>query len=152
MTTRSRMHILVAEDDPDDRELVREAFAQCGITDSLHFMQDGEEVTAFLAGRPPEHGNFPVPGLLLLDLNMPRKDGLEVLRELRASAEHCNLPAIVLSTSSDPRDIAAVYRAGANSFITKPSSYDALVTIVRSLTEYWLTTVALPEKAGAHGC
>lgn len=151
MSSPTRIPILIAEDDPDDRELLKEAFAHWGFAGPLDFLEDGEEVMALLNGASPLSHVVPMPELLLLDLNMPRKDGLEVLAEIRANAELCSLPVVILSTSSDPRDIAAAYQAGANSFITKPSSYHALVAIIGSLSEYWLTTVALPEKKATYG-
>ena len=138
--------ILVAEDDSDDRLLLKDAMADCGWSGDLRCVEDGEELLDYLLRRgkyqPP--ANAPRPGLILLDLNMPRKDGREALREIRANPSLRRIPVVVLTTSKADSDIAGLYDLGANSFVSKPVQFDALVNVIRILGQYWFKTVALP--------
>lgn len=138
--------ILMADDDPDDRLLVQEAFAELRLPTDLRFACDGEDLMDYLCrrGRYADAALSPRPGLILLDLNMPRKDGREVLREIRADASLRQIPVVVLTTSKAEEDIFRVYDLGVSSFITKPASFEALVDIVRALGKYWFETVELP--------
>lgn len=138
--------ILMADDDPDDRMLTRDAFAECGVTNTLVFVEDGEELIDYLRkrGKFASH-DAPRPGLILLDLNMPRKNGREVLKELKTDAELCRIPVVVLTTSQAEEDVSRAYQLGANSYITKPVTYDGLVSLMQSLKQYWLQTVAVPR-------
>ena len=138
--------ILMAEDDADDRLLVQDAFAECGASDTVRFVADGEELVDYLMrrGKYEKASASPRPDLILLDLNMPRKDGREALKEIRAHKELRRVPVVVFTTSRADTDIDKVYELGANSFITKPAGFEALVNTVTQLTGYWFGTVELP--------
>ena len=138
--------ILLAEDDSDDRLLLKDALADCGWSGELRCVEDGVELLDYLLrrGKYQSAASAPRPGLILLDLNMPRKDGREALREIRADASLRGIPVVVLTTSKADTDIAKVYDLGANSFLSKPVQFDALVNVTRMLTQYWFNTVALP--------
>jgi CheY-like chemotaxis protein len=138
--------ILMAEDDTDDQLLVQEAFAECGVKEALRFVADGEELLDYLMQRGQYAGplSAPRPGLVLLDLNMPRKDGREALREIRAHPDLRQVPIVVFTTSRADTDIRQVYELGANSFITKPPAFDALVSTVKRMVSYWFGLVELP--------
>lgn len=152
MPTDLSVPILIADDDPDDCVLVKDAFDECQILSPLYFVHDGEDLMAYLTRRPPftDSRSHPMPGLILLDLNMPRKDGREVLSEIRANEHLRGIPIVVMTTSSDSEDIVTSYQAGANSFITKPSGYSSLLEVVRHLGQYWLDIVELPERVRSH--
>jgi CheY-like chemotaxis protein len=137
--------ILMADDDADDRLLAQDALAESKIPSELHFVENGEELMDYLQRR----GRFsavsaPFPGLILLDLNMPKKDGREALREIKSDPELRRIPVVILTTSQADVDIAQIYDLGANSFITKPVSFDALVNVMRAVGHYWFETVELP--------
>lgn len=138
--------LLVAEDDPDDRMLVRDALEESRLCTGLRFVEDGEELMDYLRRRgkyaPP--GSAPRPRLILLDLNMPKKDGREVLGEIDADPGLRRIPIVVMTTSRSEEDIEHSYSLGANSYVTKPVSYNALVELMKTLTRYWFDMVALP--------
>jgi CheY-like chemotaxis protein len=138
--------ILMAEDDADDRLLVQDAFAECGASDTVKFVADGEELVDYLLrrGKYEKASASPRPHLILLDLNMPRKDGREALKEIRSHLELRRVPVVVFTTSRADTDIDKVYELGANSFVTKPAGFEQLVTTVTQLTGYWFGTVELP--------
>jgi CheY-like chemotaxis protein len=138
--------ILMAEDDSDDRLLVKDAMAECGWQGDLRFVENGEELLDYLTrrGAYSQSGSAPRPGLILLDLNMPRKDGREALREIKADAELRRIPVVVFTTSKADTDVGRLYDSGANSFISKPIQFDALVNVMRILGQYWFGTVQLP--------
>ena len=138
--------ILMAEDDADDRMMTREAFTECRLGNPLQFVADGEELMDYLhrRGQFADEVRYPMPGLILLDLNMPRKDGREALREIKADPGLRDIPVVVLTTSKAEEDVANSYSAGANSFITKPVSFAALIEVVQTLGKYWLQIVDLP--------
>lgn len=138
--------ILMAEDDADDRLLVQDAFTECGRSDAVRFVSDGEELVDYLLhrGQYEQAADSPRPDLILLDLNMPRKDGREALREIRACPGLRRVPVVVFTTSRAETDVERVYELGANSFITKPAAFDALVATIGNLTDYWFGTVELP--------
>lgn len=141
--------ILMVDDDADDCLLVREALAETGLRHRLRTACDGEELLQYVrsnSGRG-ERTDAVRPDLLLLDLNMPRKDGRESLRELRKVDAWRFVPVIVLTTSMAEDDIQFCYAAGANSYVTKPSTYRAWVDLMRALTAYWFETVQLPRDA-----
>ena len=146
--------ILMADDDPDDRLLVKDALAECGVppnlTDAMRFVGDGEELMDYLfrRGSYAEPATSPRPDLILLDLNMPRKDGREALREIRANADLRRIPVVVFTTSRADTDVALIYDLGANSFVTKPVAFDSLVNTLRLLSRYWLEVVELPTLVG----
>ena len=143
---RRRVTILVAEDDPDDRVLIEQAFGERSKAGGLEFLRDGEELMDRLhcRGGFTDHTRFPQPGLVLLDLNMPRKDGREALAEIKSDPGLRTLPVVVLTTSCAEEDVLRSYRLGANSYITKPSTYSELVSALDSLGTYWLSVVELP--------
>jgi len=143
---RHHVTILVAEDDPDDRLLIEQAFANRSGTGGLEFLEDGVELMDRLHGRGgfADRARFPRPGLLLLDLNLPRKDGRQALAEIKGDPGLRALPVIVLTTSSEKEDVLRSYRLGANSYITKPDTFAELVSTVDSLSTYWLNVVELP--------
>lgn len=136
--------ILVADDDPDDRLLIYDAIRENHPQSEIYFVEDGEELLEYLRLENRYIGGAPHPKLILLDLNMPRKSGREVLRELKADPDLRRIPVVVFTTSSAEQDIVGSYDLGANSFITKPVSYEGLVKVVRSLENYWFETVRLP--------
>ena len=146
--------ILIAEDDPDDRLMMYEAFAERCRACRTYFAHDGAQLMRILNGEdfvPGEPDTFQVyPDLLLLDLNMPFKDGREALRDIKSSPRLRTIPTIIMTTSGNEDDIRDCYTAGANSYIIKPSSYSGLLDIVSSLTRYWTTTVTLPKRPDRH--
>ena len=139
--------ILMAEDDADDRLLAKDALAECGMADELHFVENGEELLDYLQSRGKySQSPRPRPGLILLDLNMPRKDGREALREIKSNPALRRIPVVVLTTSNAEMDIERAYELGANSFISKPVTFDSLVSIMRTIGQYWFATTELPGK------
>jgi CheY-like chemotaxis protein len=145
---RPPITILMAEDDPDDRLMTQEAFNECRLGNPLRFVTDGEQLMDYLhrRGEFADETRHPMPGLILLDLNMPRKDGREALREIKADPELRKIPVVILTTSKAEEDVSASYRDGANSFITKPVSFAALIDVVQALGKYWLQIVDLPAE------
>jgi len=146
MTDTHPVHILIAEDDPDDCLLTSEAFKECQVANPLHFVHNGEELMDYLKRRPPytDDKQHPLPGLILLDLNMPLKDGREALIEIKADKQLRAIPVVILTTSSAEEDIVYSYQAGGSSFITKPVSFSGLLKVVKALSRYWLEIVKLP--------
>ena len=139
--------ILMADDDADDRLLAKDALAECKLSNELHFVENGEELLDYLNRRGKYAGAaLPRPGLILLDLNMPRKDGREALREIKMDPELRKIPVVVLTTSKADTDISKIYELGANSFISKPVTFDSLVNVMKILSNYWLSIVELPHK------
>jgi CheY-like chemotaxis protein len=128
--------------------LTRDAVAEAGLDGDLHFVQNGEELLDYLCHRGKYQSPLmaPRPGLILLDLNMPLKDGKDALREIRADPELRRIPVVVLTTSKADTDIGAIYELGANSFISKPFQFDALVSVMKMLSQYWFKTVELPHS------
>jgi CheY-like chemotaxis protein len=134
----------MAEDDADDRLLVQDAMSECRWEGELHFVENGEELMDYLHRQGKyANGHAPRPGLILLDLNMPRKDGREALREIKSSADLRRIPVVVLTTSKADTDIGSIYELGANSFIAKPVQFESLVNVMRVLSQYWFKTVEL---------
>lgn len=146
--------ILIAEDDPDDRLMMKEAFAERCRDCRLCFAHDGVHLMHILNGDDPLPDKPAVscifPDLILLDLNMPLKDGREALQEIKSNPGLRTIPTIVMTTSGNDDDVRHCYDAGANSYIVKPSSYSGLLDVVSSLTSYWTTTVALPTRPERH--
>jgi CheY-like chemotaxis protein len=138
--------ILMADDDPDDRLLASDAIKESGLEGELRFVENGEELLDYLLhrGKFSAPADAPRPSLILLDLNMPRKDGREVLREIRAKPELRSIPVVVFTTSRADIDVGKIYELGANSFISKPFQFDALVKVMKVIGQYWFQTVALP--------
>jgi len=145
--------ILMADDDADDRVLTRDALSEARLANDLRFVGDGEELLEYLrnAGRFSEPGCCPRPGLILLDLNMPRMDGREALAAIKSDSTLRRIPVVVLTTSKAEEDIYRTYDLGVNSFITKPVTFDRLVSVMRALGQYWLEIVELPDKKDPGG-
>lgn len=140
--------ILLADDDADDRMLAREALAESRLVNDLRFVEDGEQLMDYLYRRNRyEKEDAPRPGLILLDLNMPRKDGREALREIKADPSLRCIPIVVLTTSQAEEDIYRTYDLGVNSFITKPVTFEGLVQVMRVLGRYWFEIVELPKSS-----
>ena len=140
------IHILMAEDDPDDRMLVAEAFEEKRVTNSLSFVEDGEELLDYLnqRGKYSDSKRFPRPDMILLDLNMPRMDGREALKVIKADPGLRSIPVIVLTTSQAEQDVLMSYDLGASSFITKPVTFEGLVDAIGVFDKYWVQIVKLP--------
>ncbi len=138
--------ILMADDDQDDCLLVKRAFEASRLANDLRFVGDGEDLMDYLHRREG-YADAPRPGLILLDLNMPRKDGREALKEIKDDAGLKEIPVVVLTTSKDEEDVLRTYNLGANSYITKPVTFDGLCDVMRSLGKYWFEIVELPCKA-----
>jgi len=137
----------MAEDDEEDRMMVRDALGEAAPGVELRCVEDGEDLLDYLHHRGRWAGGCaPRPGLVLLDLNMPRKDGREALRELKADPQLRALPVVVLTTSREEDEVARSYSLGANSFIRKPVSYKGLVAVMQALGMYWFSTVELPPN------
>lgn len=151
---RKTVTILMADDDEDDCMLAHEALAESRLANNLYFVKDGEELMDYLYQRGQyAHGNnSPRPGLILLDLNMPRKDGREALREIKANPDLRQIPVVVLTTSKAEEDIYRSYQLGANSFIIKPVTFGSLVEVMKTIGRYWFEIVELPVEAvkGSH--
>jgi CheY-like chemotaxis protein len=149
MTTPAKtMVILMADDDADDRLLAEDAFKECHVPGELRFVENGADLLEYLQHRGKYAGGVgaPTPGLILLDLNMPKKDGREALQEIKSNQELRKIPVVVLTTSKADTDIARMYDLGANSFITKPVSFESLVKVMEILGHYWCETVELPAR------
>src|SRR6266487_446939 len=140
--------ILMADDDADDRLLAKDALAECRLASALHFVENGEEWLEYLhrRGKYTSRADAPCPGLILLDLHMPKKDGREALKEIKSDPELRKIPVVVLTTSKADTDIGRIYELGANSFISKPVSFDSLVEVMKILGRYWFEIVELPLK------
>ena len=139
--------ILMADDDADDRLLTQEALKESRVINDLRFVEDGEELMEylFLRGKYANGEIAPRPGLILLDLNMPRKDGREALREIKGDPNLRRIPVVVMTTSKTEEDIFRSYDLGASSFITKPVTFAGLVELMRTMGQYWIEFVELPS-------
>lgn len=149
MKTHSRaLTILLADDDPDDRMMTRDALAESRLLNPLDTVDDGEELMDYLRrrGRYAELVGAPLPGLILLDLNMPRKDGREALKEIKSDPNLRHIPVVILTTSQSDEDILRMYDLGVNSFIAKPVTFESLVELMRQLGKYWFELVSQPCK------
>jgi len=142
----TQITILIAEDDPDDRLLIQEAFEEARLANRIEFVDDGVALMDYLR-RPATT----LPGLLLIDLNMPRKDGREVVEEIKADPALKHIPIVVLTTSEAQSDICRSYKLGASSYIQKPVSFEGLVEVIKILNKYWLQIVSLPLNCHKSG-
>ena len=140
--------ILLAEDDPDDQYLISEALDENRINAHLYIVQDGEELLDYLhrRGKYQDAEKWPMPALILLDLNMPRKDGREALREIKADPVLQRIPIVALTTSQAEKDISSTYQNGVSGFITKPVSFSGLREVIKTIGAYWLNTSRLPPS------
>ncbi len=150
---RKPITILMADDDPDDRQLTREAFEENHLANDLRFVEDGEELLDYLnrRGKYAADGAAPLPGLILLDLNMPRKDGREALQEIKSDPRLRNIRVVILTTSKAEQDVLRSYDLSAASYITKPVTFERLVEVVQALGKYWLEIVELPPDGNGTG-
>ena len=139
--------ILMADDDADDRMLTKDVLTESRVLNDLRFVEDGEELLDYLKGRGAytDREKAPRPGLILLDLNMPKKDGREALKEIKADPELRRIPVVVMTTSKAEEDVYRSYDLGASSFITKPVTFDRLVELMRTMGQYWVEFVELPD-------
>mgnify|MGYP006281753435 FL=1 len=140
--------VLMAEDDEEDRMFVQEAWDENRLNNDLRFVTDGEELMDYLE-RKGEYGDTkeaPRPGIILLDLNMPRKDGREALQEIKANPELRHIPVVVLTSSKAEEDILRSYDLGVSSYLVKPVTFDKLLNLIKEMGRYWLEIVELPER------
>ena len=149
-TTGLPITILMADDDADDRRLTQDALEDGRLANEVRFVQDGEELMVYLRQEGKYAGagaaNAPRPGLILLDLNMPRKDGRTALKEIKSDPVLRQIPVVILTTSKADEDVYKSYDLGVNSYIVKPVTFDALVDILQTLEKYWFEIVELPPK------
>jgi CheY-like chemotaxis protein len=140
--------ILMADDDEDDRMLAKTAWAQSKLRNRVFFVNDGVELLDYLNRRNQfaDPDRSPTPGLILLDLNMPRMDGREALQLIRADPKTKRIPVVVMTTSSAEEDVLRTYDLGVNSFITKPVTFDGLVRVVQTMGDYWMQIVRIPTR------
>ncbi|UCD35536.1 MAG: response regulator [Nitrospiraceae bacterium] len=147
MSKHKGFTILLADDDEDDCLMAKEALQEAKLLNEVHFVKDGEELMDYLhhRGRYIDRERFPLPGLILLDLNMPKKDGRQALKEIKGAPELKDIPIVVFTTSKEDTDIIRSYDLGVVSYVTKPVTFDGLVEVMRSLLHYQLNIVKLPE-------
>jgi CheY-like chemotaxis protein len=138
--------ILMADDDPDDRQLTKEAFEESHLANDLRFVEDGEQLLDYLhrRGKYAADGAAPWPGLILLDLNMPKKDGREALQEIKADPRFRSIRVVIMTTSKAEEDVVRSYNLSAASYITKPVTFERLVELMKVLGRYWIEFVELP--------
>lgn len=144
---RKSIVIMMADDDPDDRSMTKEALEENFLLNELRFTEDGAELMDYLKrrGKYSDPESSPRPGVILLDLNMPKKDGRECLKEIKSDEELKSIPVIVLTTSKAEEDILRTYDLGVNSFVTKPVTFVELVEVMKNLGNYWFDIVQLPK-------
>jgi two-component system response regulator len=140
--------ILMADDDPDDRQLTKEAFAESHLANDLRFVENGEELLDYLhrRGKYTDPASSPWPGIILLDLNMPKKDGREALQEMKSDPRFRGIRVVIMTTSKAEEDVVRSYDLSATSYITKPVTFERLVDVVKALGKYWLEIVELPPN------
>lgn len=148
LTSTSSITILIADDDADDRMMVKEALEECRLANDIRFVCDGVDLLAYLRGQGSYsgQGNAPRPGLILLDLNMPKMDGREALREIKKDPSLRQIPVVVMTTSRAEEDIYRTYDLGVSSYVAKPMTFDSLVKVMKTLGTYWFEIVALPGR------
>jgi CheY-like chemotaxis protein len=145
ITISKPLEILIVEDNEGDVGLIEEVFEEAKIKTNIHVAEDGEEAVLYLRGEGKFFGS-PRPDIIILDLNLPKKDGREVLREIKEDSSLKNIPVVVLTTSSNKKDIHGVYGLHANAYITKPLDFDQFIKVVESISNFWLEIVRLPSK------
>jgi CheY-like chemotaxis protein len=145
-TNKKSIIILIADDDAEDRMMLKEALEENRLKNTMHFVENGEELMDYLhhRGKFADKEKYPSPGLILLDLNMPKKDGREALKEIKADPQLRLIPVVVLTTSQAEEDILKTYDLGVSSFITKPVTFTSLVGMMKTLSAYWFEIVELP--------
>lgn len=149
MLNKSKIPILVADDDIEDCDILKEAFLESRLLNKIYFVHDGEELMDYLLhrGKYNDKKKYPVPGLILLDLNMQKKDGREALSEIKKNEHLKQIPVVIFTTSKAEEDIFKTYNLGANSFISKPVTFNSLVQVMKDLGHYWFELVTLPENS-----
>ena len=147
MKLTKSINLLIADDDPDDRMMTQAALEESYLLNSLYFVENGQDLMDFLKrrGKYTDPATSPRPDLILLDLNMPRKDGREALMEIKADPDLRAVPIIVLTTSKSEEDILKSYDLGVNCFISKPVLFEELINVMRSIGQYWFDIVKLPN-------
>jgi chemotaxis family two-component system response regulator Rcp1 len=145
MTDRDPVDILLAEDNPGDVKLTKKALEQGKLVNNLHVVNDGVGTMAYLRNEG-EYADTPRPDLILLDLNMPRKDGRDVLEDLKADEELRRIPVVVLTSSDAEEDVVKSYELHANAYLTKPVDFDGFLEVINTLEEFWLEVVKLPPE------
>ncbi|MFD1186631.1 response regulator [Pontibacter rugosus] len=147
MSDKRSIIILIADDDAEDRMLVKDALEESRLKNNIHFVENGEELMDYLhhRGKYADLHTYPTPGLILLDLNMPKKDGREALKEIKSDDRLRLIPVVVLTTSKAEEDILRTYDLGVSSFITKPVTFSSLVDVMKTLSKYWFEIVELPK-------
>ncbi|MEZ0073500.1 response regulator [Planotetraspora sp. GP83] len=145
MTRYHPIEVLLVEDDPGDVLLTQEAFAYNKVGNRLHVVNDGEQALAFLRGEGL-YGSAPRPDLILLDLNLPRVDGFEVLQEIKNDPALRGIPVVILTTSEAEQDVLRGYDLHANAYVSKPVDFDQFIRVVRQIDDFWVTVVKLPRK------
>ena len=142
----TKQPILIAEDDADDRYLIQTAFSEIGYPEQIDFVENGIEVLSYLDNIYASNKNEDkaLPGFILLDLNMPKKDGREVLKELKQHPVFKKIPVIVFTTTKNEIEIRRCYELGANSYVVKPISFDALLKVVENIRSFWFQTASIP--------
>ena len=147
MTNKRPIVILIADDDAEDRMLIQEALDESRLKNQIQFVENGEELMDYLrnSSKYADKEKYPTPGLILLDLNMPKKDGREALKEIKADDTLRLIPIVVLTTSKAEEDVLRTYDLGVSSFITKPVTFSALVEVMKTLSKYWFEIVELPK-------
>ncbi|AKB27684.1 Two-component system response regulator [Methanosarcina siciliae C2J] len=139
------IEILLVEDSEGDVGLIEEVFEEAKIRNNLHIVEDGEEAILFLRGKKQFSG-ISRPDIILLDLNLPKKDGREVLEEIKEDDDLKNIPVVVLTTSKAEEDILKSYNLHANAYVTKPVDFDQFIRVIKSIEDFWLEVVKLPSK------
>ena len=139
------IQVLLVEDDPGDVLMTREAFEDYKLRNTLHVVNDGEQAMAFLR-REGEYAGHPRPDLVLLDLNLPRMDGREVLEAIKSDAELSSIPVVVLTTSEAEDDVLRSYSLHANAYVTKPVDFERFINVVRQIDDFFVTVVRLPRR------
>lgn len=146
-TKGNPIEILLVEDNAGDVRLTREALKDAKVLNTLHVARDGEEAMDYLC-RKGKYADAPRPDLILLDLNLPRKDGREVLAEIKADEDLKRIPVVILTTSKSEEDVLKVYNLHANCYVTKPLDLDQFVRVVQAIEDFWFTVVRLPDERG----
>ena len=151
MSNRRSISFLIADDDADDRMLVEDAFVECCLSNERDYVEDGQDLLDYLRakGKWADRDPTDLPGVILLDLNMPRMDGRTALSHIKDDPELRRIPVVVLTTSKAEEDIYRTYDLGVNSFISKPVTFDGLLSVVRALNDYWIELVQLPLSDAA---
>lgn len=148
--TADSINILLVEDNPADARLIKEVFKDTKIKNKLYVVKDGVNAMAFL-NQEEGYADMPIPDVILLDLNLPRKDGREVLKELKEDEALKRVPIVILTTSSAEEDIIRTYNNHANCYITKPVDFEKFLKVINSIEDFWLTVVRLPSNLNDGG-